>query len=165
RSPNDVPIEGTAPVKYTARDVGYRGMEVFREADGTEALYVSGVTSRGAQGVGFNGPVPPPRLLRSTDGVNFAPVPQDPGTVLGDTTVTGFRTIVSLNGKMYVLASIGLLGHGIVYEASHPEQGNNAFRQVSPPGKTFFEIESYNDTLYLGTGVQPRLDPTPFSLL
>jgi hypothetical protein len=165
RSPNDVPITGTNPLKFTARDVGYRGMLVFREADGTEALYVSGVTSRGAQGSGFNGPVPPPRLLRSVDGVTFNPLPQDPGTVLGDTTVTGFRSMVSYKRRLYVLGSIGLLGHGIVYEAARPEKGNNAFRVISPPGMTFFEIDTYNGYLFLGTGVQPALDPTPFSLL
>jgi hypothetical protein len=164
RSPNDVPIQGTAPVKYTARDIGYRGMAVFQEADGTEALYVSGVSSRGNQGVGFNGPVPPPRILRSTDGVTFDPLPQDPGTVLGDTLVSGFRNLLVYKGKMYVLGSVGLLGHGVIFEAANPELGNNAFRQISPPGKTFFEMEEYNGYLFAGTGVQPANDPTPFSL-
>ena len=36
---------------------------------------------------------------------------------------------------------------------------------VSPPGQTFFEIETYNGFLWAGTGVQPHNDPTPFSLL
>ena len=164
RSPADVPIQGTDPVKYTARDIGYRGMLVFREADGTEALYVSGVSSRGNLGVGFNGPVPPPRILRSTDGVTFEAIPQDPGTVLGDTLVSGFRNLLRYKGKLYVLGSVGLLGHGVIFEAANPEQGNNAFRQISPPGMTFFEIEKYKGHIYAGTGVQPANDPTPFSV-
>src|SRR5262245_27692904 len=45
RSPNDLPIPGR-PGKLVARDVGFRGMQVFTEADGTEALYVSGVSAR-----------------------------------------------------------------------------------------------------------------------
>jgi hypothetical protein len=165
RSPNDVPIAGTDPQKYTARDIGYRGMLVFREQDGTEALYVSGVASRGDKGDGFNGHVPPPRILRSTDGVTFTPIPQDPGTVLGDTLVSGFRNLVRYNDKLYVIGSVGLLGHGLIYAAANPELGNDAFRQVSPPGKTFFEMEAYNGFLYAGTGVQPQNDPTPFSVL
>jgi hypothetical protein len=172
QSPNDVPIQGTDPVKYTARDTGYRGMLVFTEADGTEALYVSGVTSRAAQGVGAMGPVPPPRILRSTDGVTFQPVPQDPGTFLGDLYVTGFRSMVSYKGRLFVVASVGLLGHGLLLEAAHPEQGNNAFQKVSPlrtddPTKElyFYEIEVYNGFLYGGTGVQPTIDDTVFSVL
>jgi hypothetical protein len=172
RSPADVPIQGTSPVKYTARDVGYRGMLVFREADGTEALYVSGVTSRAAQGVGAMGPVPPPRILRSTDGETFQPVPQDPGTFLGDLYVTGFRSMVSYQGRLFVVASVGLLGHGLLLEAAHPEQGNNAFRKVNPmraddPTKelTFYEIAVFNGHLYAGTGVQPTIDDTKFMVM
>src|SRR5262249_22821264 len=45
-----------------ALDVGYRGMAVFTETDGSQALYVAGVSSSD-----FNFLVPPPRILRSTD--------------------------------------------------------------------------------------------------
>ena len=63
------------------------------------------------------------------------------------------------------MASVGQLGHGYILEAANPELGDNAFRIVSPPGQTFFEIETYNGFLWAGTGVQPHNDPTPFSLL
>jgi hypothetical protein len=171
QSPNDVPIQGTDPQKYTARDVGYRGMTVFTETDGTEALYVSGVSSRADKGIGFNGPVPPPQILRSTDGETFHPLPQDPGTFLGDTLVTGFRSLVTYNRRLYVLASLGQLGHGVIFEARNPEFGNDAFRKISPrdpkTGKdlTFFEIAVYNGALWAGTGVQPAYNDTPFSLM
>jgi hypothetical protein len=173
--PNDVPIQGTNPQKYTARDIGYRGMLVFTEADGTEALYVAGDSTRGGPKEGFDGPVgfdgqvPPPRILRSTDGVTFEALPQTPGTLLGDTEASGFRSLVSLNHKLYVVATVGQLGHGAIYEAEHPElqgrDGYDAFRLISPPGMTFFEIEVYNGFLWAGTGVNPHNSDTPFSLL
>jgi hypothetical protein len=166
QSPNDVPIQGTTT--STARDIGFRGMAVFKEASGTEALYVSGDSTRGGAGTGFDGPVPPPRILRSTDGVNFEPVPFDPDVVLGSPLISGFRSLKSYKGKLYVVGSIGQLGHGVLLEAANPELG--AFRQVSgnrPDGKllTFFEIETYNGFLWAGTGVQPQNDETPFSVL
>lgn len=167
QSPNDVPIPGTS--KLTARDIGFRGMLVFKEADGAEALYVSGDSTRGGpDGTGFDGVVPPPRILRSVDGVHFDPVPFDPDQVLGSAIVSGYRTLKAYDGKLYVVGSLGQLGHGILLEAAHPELG--AFRQVSgnrPDGKplTFFEIETYNGFLWGGTGVNPQNDSTPFSLL
>jgi len=167
QAPMDVPILGTD--KFTSRDIGYRGMVVFpeRQRDGSvkRVLYVSAVSSRGAQGVGFNGPVPPPRILRSEDGERFTPVPQDPGTFMGDTLVSGFRTLKAFHGKLYVVASVGLLGHGIILESEQPWLGNDAFRQVSPPDLRFFEIETYNGFLYAGTGGQPANNDPPFRLL
>jgi hypothetical protein len=111
------------------------------------------------------GPVPPPRILRTEDGVTFTPVPQDPGTFMGETLVSGFRTMKLLDGKLYVVASVGLLGHGIILESETPWLGNDAFRQVSRPGQAFFEIETYNGFLYAGTGGQPANGDPPFSLL
>ena len=168
QSPNDVPIQGTNPVKYVARDVGYRGMMVFTEADGTQALYVAGDSSRAGAGVGFDGPVPPPRILRSTDGVNFEAVPFDSDTLSifpcdPKVSISGFRSFVSYKGRMFVVGTTGQLGHGVILEAAHPEAGD--FRMISPPCQTFFEIESYNGSLWAGTGVQPTHGKIPFSLL
>jgi hypothetical protein len=168
QAPKDVEIQGTDPVKYTARDIGYRGMTVFKEADGTEALYAAGVTTRATNdGKGFAGWVPAPRILRSTDGVNFEALPHDPGTFLGDNLLAGFRTFLTYKHKLYVVGSVGQLGQGILLEAEHPEEGNNAFRQVSPDGMAIFEIETYNGFLWAGTGSQPlgHYIPHPFALL
>lgn len=63
--------------KFLPRAIGFRGMTLFTEPDGTEALYVSGVNTRF-----MYRPVPPPRILRSTDGETFTPVPQDAGTFM-----------------------------------------------------------------------------------
>jgi hypothetical protein len=160
RSPQDVPIPGH-PGKFIARDIGFRGMHVFTEPGGGEALYVAGVSGRAFNQDGL----PPPRLLRSTDGETFEAVPQDPGTFLGDIPFDGFRNLLTYKGKFYVLASVGQLGHGVILESADPASGNDSFRQVSPPGQTYFEIETFNGFLYLGTGVQPVNDKIPFSIL
>jgi hypothetical protein len=160
RSPADIPIPGH-PGKFVAREIGLRGMTAFVEPDGTEALYVAGVGART-----FNEPgIPAPRLLRSTDGQNFDPIPADPGTFMGDIPYDGFRGMLTYKGRLFVLATTGLLGHGVILEATDPAGGNDNFRLVSPPGMTFFELGVFNGYLYLGTGVQPLNDKTPFSLL
>ena len=126
RSPADVPIPDTDPVKFTARDIGYRAMEVFTEPDGTEALYVGGTNSKG-----IYGDVPPPRILRSTDGVTFEPIPQDPGTFIGDLPKSGFRSMVAHNGKLYAIHSI-TQGNGAVIASADPASGNDAWSTVTP---------------------------------
>lgn len=143
QSPADVPIPGK-PSRYVARDIGYRYMATFVERDGTEALYVAGVS---AEFIYQN--LPPPRLLRSVDGIHFAPVPQDAGTFLGDLAGASFRSLVSYQGRLFALAGI-IYGDGVLLEATDPAAGNNAFRQVSPPGMRIFEILPYNGYLYLG---------------
>jgi len=144
QSPNDLPIPGRQG-KFTARDVGYRDMIVFRESDGTEALYVSGVSAR------FLYPqLPPPRLLRSTEGTHFEPVPQAPGTVLGDLSGNNFRSLGVFRNRLYVTAG-DIWGDGPLLESTHPAQGNNSFRQVTPPGMRVFSVEPFNAQLYVGT--------------
>lgn len=143
QSPNDVAIP-EHPGKYTARDFGYRDMAVFREPNGTEALYVSGVSTRS-----IHPGVPPPRLLRSTDGVAFAPISQAPGTVLGDLDADGFRSLVVYKDHLYVVAGT-LFGDGVLLEAANPAEGNNAFRQVTPDGMRMFEMAVFAGQLYLG---------------
>ncbi len=146
QSPNTVPIPGTT--KFTAREIGFRDMAPFTEPDGTEALYITGIAARGyIPGAAL------PTLLRTTDGVNWAPVPQDPGTTLGDLneitditcppsvpnckiTVSAFNKITAFNGHLFMVVG-GDFGHGVIYEATDPAGGNNNFRRVSPPGKTY----------------------------
>ena len=142
QSPNDVPIPGQ-PGKFVARDIGFRGMSVFTEADGAEVLYASGVSAR------FIWPgLPPPRLLRSTDGLNFEPVPQEAGTVLGDFTGDSFRGQITFNNKFYIIGG-SVLGSGVLFEAEAPAGGNNNFQAVSPPNQLVSEIQPFNGFLYL----------------
>jgi hypothetical protein len=150
QSPNDVEIPGY-PGKYVARDIGFRGMTVFTEADGTEALYVAGVTSRA-----YNKGIPPPRILRSIDGTTFEPVPQDPGTFLGDLEsldgidMNSFRSVTAYNGRLYVIAG-RMRGDGVLLEGENPSVGNDNFRMVSPPGLRAFDILPFNGFLYVAT--------------
>jgi hypothetical protein len=145
QSPRDVPIP-IQPSKLTARDIGWRSMAVFSEPDETEALYVGGVTSNLLWP-----PMPPPRILRSTDGVTFEPIPQDPGTLLGDLgqQQTSFRSMQVYKGRLYVLNG-AIRGNGRVLEAADPAGGNDNFRWVTPVGMQVYEMAVFNGYLYLG---------------
>jgi len=149
QAPNDVEIPGH-PGYFTGRDLGYRTMEVFREADGTEALYVGGATVNLLWP-----PMPPPRILRSTDGVIFEPIPQDPGTLLGDLgqDQATFRDMEVYNGRLYVING-KIQGHGAMLEAEDPAAGNDNFRWVTPEGMQVFEMAPFNGFLYLGLADQ-----------
>lgn len=141
----------TVPITPTvvATDLGYRGMVVFEEPDGTEALYVTAISSLF---VGYE--VGSPHILRSTDGVNFAPVPHDPGTVLGDYDQTSMRNPIVHVGtdgvsRLYVQGGSSR-GPGVVLEAANPAGGNNNFRIVTPEELKISAMESFNGHLYLG---------------
>jgi hypothetical protein len=146
QSPQDVPIPGQ-PGKYVARDVGFRGMLAFTEADGAEALYVPAVSAR--EMYTQTEQLPPPRLLRTTDGLHFEPVPQDPGTFMGDLPLTGLRSGAIHNGRMY-LTHGNARGEGTLIEAQYPAGGNDNFRAVLPPGAKVWDAVSYNGLLYVG---------------
>ncbi|HUK15220.1 MAG TPA: hypothetical protein VLW65_02345 [Bryobacteraceae bacterium] len=149
QSPLSVPMPPW-PHVFTAPDGGFRGMATFVEQSGTQALYVGGFSP-----IEVWPKLPGARLLRSTDGVNFSPVPQDPGTFLGDLHTQSFRDIVTYNNKMYIVAADVAplnskpLGWELL-EAANPEQGDNAFQVVSPPGMPVSEIAPYNGHLYVG---------------
>ncbi|MCH7744759.1 MAG: hypothetical protein IIC84_01635 [Chloroflexi bacterium] len=144
------------PGKFVARDIGFRSMMVFTEPDQTEALYVAGVSSRSLNG----NDLPPPRILRSVDGVNFVPIPQEPGTFLYDLPIQvatsspvvvdrGFRALGEYKDRFYISAS-DYRGVGVVLESSNPAEGNDSFRQISPPGMLVWDMAIFNDMLYLG---------------
>lgn len=141
QSPNDVPIPNTSPQKFTARDIGFRGMSVFTESDGTQALYVGGCSAKILYPSANNG-----RLLRSTDGVHFTPVPADPGTSLANLANTCFRGITTFNNKMYLLAG-NFQGAGVIVESADPKSGNNSFVQVSPNSPQAYELAAFTDNI------------------
>lgn len=165
RSPEDVPIDFDhqgRPTKYTARDIGYRGMIVFKEQDGTEALYVGSTTAASVYQPSEyyqHHPYPPPRILRSVDGVNFQPLPQEPGTTLGDILedealgARGFRSFAALHGKLFVTAT-DFRGLGFIIVADRPELGNDAWQRASGSVLDFpvWTLHVYNDHLYCVTG-------------
>lgn len=148
-SPIDVPNPET-PGKFVPRDIGYRGMAVFNEPDGTEALYVGGMSAKPLFGLTIGANMPPQRLLRSTDGVAFDPVPQDPGTTFGSPVGACFRGMTTFRNKFYVLAC-NIQGSGQLYESADPKLGNNSFRKVTPDTLEVFEFSPFNGQLYVGT--------------
>ena len=143
KSPNDVP-NTTYPGKYSSREAGFRGMEIFVEPDGTEALYVTSVWS----GM-INDGATPPRILRSTDGNTFEAIPQEPGTFLGDFDKSSMRGMLTYNKKFYVIAGT-IQGQGTLWEAEDPAGGNDNFRQVSPAGLSIWDMALFNDQIYFG---------------
>jgi hypothetical protein len=134
------------PGKKLARDIGFRSMAAHTDPGGVEALYVGGVTSQPM----WDGNVPPPRLLRSTDGVSFVPVPQDPGTFMGSLPNCSLRSLTSFGGKLFVVNGI-VQGAGDVLVSTNPAQGNNAWQKASPEGLRVLEMEVFNGWLYVGT--------------
>ncbi|WP_300462911.1 alpha/beta hydrolase [Desulfobacula sp.] len=176
KSPN-LSISNTDPqgnlISYnTARDIGYRGMAVFEEENGETALYIGGVTSGAVfdpYPFGQDG-FPPPRLLRTTDGINFSEVPQDPNTFLGEigntlidekTKFRSFRSLRVYNGTLFATLS-DFIGSGVIIASANPSAGNDAWQQVSPPREEFpvWIMEVFNDYLYVATGLTEQQDPT-----
>ncbi len=146
------------PGTTVARDIGYRDMATYREADGTNALYIVGCTARE-----FTPGMPPPRILRMTIAADpvtgqehevFEAIPQDPGTTMGDTKAVTFRATAVYKNRLYVSASLGLTGNGFVLESSNPRLGNNSFRQVTPTPLQVYEMSVFNNALYIGAGDQ-----------
>jgi hypothetical protein len=139
------------PGKKVPYEIAFRGMSAFAEPDGTEALYAFGVNSTI---MWDRTKLPPPRILRSTDGVTFEPLPQTPGTFLGDLPFnpdhSSFRSPVSYRGKLFVLSG-PVFGQGSLIGSADPAKGNDAWFVASPPELLFYEMSVFNGWLYLGT--------------
>jgi hypothetical protein len=148
-------------------------MAVFTEADGTQALYVAAdnasslydsIAPYNTQGY------PNPRILRTTDGVNFTPIPMDPGTFMGDLVanstsqfkVRGFRDLLVYNGTLYATAT-DYIGTGSIISSTNPGAGDNAWQAVSPPTATMpvRTMLVYNNYLYIGGGDARIGQPRP----
>jgi len=171
QSPSTIPITVDGTPVMTALDVGYRGMEVYTESDGTQALYVGSVTSGGAyepapfQPNGWPGP----RILRTTDGKTWTPIPQETGTFFGNignyylnpsSKVRSFRSLTQYNGQLFVTAAT-YEGSGIIIASPNPSAGNNTFQQVSPDWSVMptWDVEVFNNYLYATTGFTRQENP------
>jgi len=132
------------------RDFGYRSMVVAQtQGDTKPALYVSTTTSSKAPGA---------IILRSTDGLTFAPVT---ARGMGNLDVSSFRALVGFNRRLYTSPSgkgrqWAFTGSPVVLESSNPAAGQ--WRPVSVPGfgddtnQVIFEMAVFNGHLYAGTG-------------
>lgn len=143
QSPEDAPIPAR-PGRFVAHDVGFRGMLAFQDPGGQEALYVTSVAPSFIWR-----DTPTARILRSTDGVNFEPVPADPGTALGDYPFASMRNPIIHDGRFYVQGG-AVQGSGVLLEAENPAGGNDNFRVVSVPGQVVSSAASFNGYLYMG---------------
>lgn len=151
RSPR-VPNPG-APGQMVARDIGYRGMLVHTERGGRKALYVAALSPD--EFIPELRRPRPPRILRTTDGKRFRPLRARPPvihTYLGPYRPVGFRALATVRGSLYVTASPGLTGDGVVLRVRRPGGRFPSFEQVSPPKLAVFELASFGDRLYAGTG-------------
>jgi len=144
--PGTNPLGGTTPLMVPP-DIGFRGMMVYTEADGTQALYVGGCSS-----TEIHPGVPGGRLLRSVDGVNFTPIPQDPGTNLaavGNTCFRGMQSFLVNNQTQFVALAVNWKGEGTVIMSPTPKLGDNTFNQISSPLTPAYEIGVFNNFLYV----------------
>ncbi len=156
QSPLDLENPGTPPEppppgKKLPYEIAIRGLEPHTEPDSTEALYAFGVNSTV---MWDRTQLPPPRILRSTDGMSFEPIPQTPGTFLGDLPHnpdhSSFRSPESFNGKLFVISG-PIFGQGSLIASADPAKGDDAWFLASSPELKFYEMEAFNGWLYLGT--------------
>ena len=139
--------------KQIARDIGYRGMAVMTDGSGNETLLIGGVTA--GEYIPQLLPTAPARILKTTDGTTFTDIGAVAGkinTSYGEYDVIGYRGIVVINNRVFATASQSYVGDGAVVEVINPLSGAPSVVQVSPNNLSIFEIESFNNNLYLGTG-------------
>lgn len=144
-SPTIMALRSDGSQTYVARDAGYRTMAVFREKDGTEALYVGTFSSRELPGS-------LPRILRTTDGRNFSELP---GMTLNNDDYVSYRSLTVYKDHLYVLAIGKDTEDSALLEAPDPASGD--FRIVSdlgfgdPVNVAAFELAVFKGYLYVGT--------------
>jgi hypothetical protein len=183
----------------TARDIGYRSLTLVTEPGGVQALYAGGVTSgeifechppNVTKGCAPQGTWAPPRILRSTTGAlgSWAPLPQDPGTFLGDLTENGcylgtvspnctgplafpnysIRSAGQLNGTLFLQVG-DFPGVGRVFSAipgDNPSGGDNNFQWASPPtgALPIWILNTFNNAMYAGAGNPPGAGPSVYGV-
>jgi hypothetical protein len=147
--------------KTIARDIAYRDMSVVT-INGVQTLVVAGVTAgEYIHNADFTPSLPAPRLLLSTDGLTFAEAPfsgpVSANWVTGPNSTPqipnpypmGFRAIQQLpDGRIFVTATVSLTGDGVVAQFN---PATKAFTQVGPPTLRAYEMQVFNNQLYVGT--------------
>jgi hypothetical protein len=131
-------------------EIAIRDFAQVTEPNGTNALYAFTVNS----GIMWDQTkIPPPRILRTTDGVNWAPLPQDAGTFLAtlpfSSDHTSFRVGVTYNGQLFAICG-PVEGEGTVIASANPAAGDNTWFVATPPGMQFYDMAVFNGWLYLG---------------
>jgi hypothetical protein len=177
QSPNSLTTtSNTGATVATARDIGVRSLTPITEPGGVTALYAGTVTSGAIfEANHLVGGWVPPRILRSTDGVTWTPLPEDTGTFLGDLSTAGnpvtcpscpgsdqqyqnfgVRSGGQLNGITYFQVG-NFAGVGRVISTvpgANPNGGDNNYQYASPPAETLpvWILQSFNGFMYADTG-------------
>jgi hypothetical protein len=150
-NPGSLPVAPPEPGKKLPYEIAFRGLTSFVEPDGTDALYAFGVNSTI---MWDRSQLPPPRILRTTDGMNFSPLPQTPGTFLGDLPFnpdhSSFRSPTAYKGKLFVLSG-PVFGQGSLIASADPAKGDDAWFLAASTDHVFYEMTTFNGWLYLGT--------------
>lgn len=156
-SPNNIPNpDPSYPGTFLPPDIGFRTATEFinpyeagSDSGGTDTMCFGGVT---AEALGF-GSVPPPRILCTTDGLNFNPIPQGTGTFMGTLPQASMRGLTFWNNQLWVVNGT-FQGNGPII-ASLPGQdplgGNNSWTyavQTGGTAPTYYDIKPYNGYLY-----------------
>ena len=168
QSPNSLTTtSNTGATVATAREMGIRSLTMVNEPGGVTALYAGTVTSGAIFETNHTvGGWPPPRILRSTDGVTWTALPQDPGTFLGNISTAaesdqqfqnfGFRSGGQLNGILYMqVGNFSGVGRVIASKpGTNPNGGNDNYQFVSPPTEVLpvWILQSFNGFMYAATG-------------
>ena len=160
QSPNSLStVETSGKTVATARDIGFRGLTVVNEPGGVVALYAGGVTSgelfechppQITTNCATQGTWPPPRILRSTDGVTWNPIAQN-GTL---TTVNGSSnwTPATCGSQPCFLGS--LTATGTYVTPAYPQYSIRSAAQLcSQPGPSFTCFQ--DGVLFFQTGDFP----------
>ena len=150
-SPQNIP-NPRAPGKFVARDIGFRGMVVYQGQ-----LYVGDVTPD--EYIPELAGADPPRILRTSDGTTFTSfdAPSTIHTFLGVQKPIGFRAMTVYNDRLYVTASSGITGDGVILAVSDPAGPTPTYTQISPSTYQVFELQPFNGQLYAGTGSSANL--------
>jgi hypothetical protein len=132
-------------------EAAFRGFAAYTEADGTQSLYAVSVN----MGIIWDSTkIPPPRILRTTNGNDWTPLPQTPGTFLGDLPFnsdhSSYRSPAAYNGKLFVLSG-PIFGQGSLIASANPSLGDNSWFLAAPANILFYEIQEFNGWLYLGS--------------
>jgi len=160
-SPDTLPNPGPGPPAppetgyFLPYEDAFRGFAAYTESNGTQALYAFGVNTTIAWD---RNELPPPRILRTTDGVTWTPLPQDPGTFLGtlpfNSDHASYRSPVSYNGMLFTLCG-PVEGQGNLIASANPSQGDNAWFLAGSASVFYYELAVFNGWLYLG-GYDPQ---------
>lgn len=139
--------------KMVAQSLAFRGMVVWHNPQGRQALFAAGVSPDE-----YLPPLlksHPPVLLRSYDGIHWQTL-QMPAVVVhypgGNFAPMGYRSFVVWRNRLFVTATPDITGDGGLFEVTNPWSNHPGLRQVSGPGYDIFEVATFHGGLYIGIG-------------